>query len=73
VIPFDREARTWYGQGFTIYAADPAVVLAEAYHQEQFIADPRDVGIYEHVFELLRESAITGDAAADFARSVILS
>lgn len=73
VIPFDREARTWYGQGFTIYEADPPVVLVEAYHKEEFIADPRDVGIYERVFELLRESALQGDAAADFARAVMLS
>ena len=74
VIPFDREARTWYGQGFALFRLpDGPVVLAEGYTKEDFLADPRDVEVYEHVFTLLRESALSGDAAADFARAVMLA
>jgi hypothetical protein len=74
LIPFGREARTWYSQGFAIfYLPDGPVVLAEGYTKEDFLADPRDVEVYEHVFALLRESALSGDAAADFARTIMLS
>jgi transcriptional regulator with XRE-family HTH domain len=74
IIPFDREARTWYSQGFTIYRmTDGAQVLAEGYTKEEIFSEPRDVETYERVFALLRESALSGEAAADFARSVILA
>jgi transcriptional regulator with XRE-family HTH domain len=74
IIPFDREARTWYGEGFAIFRLpDGPVVLTEGYTKEDFLADPRDVEVYERVFALLRESALSGDAAADFARVVLLA
>jgi len=74
IIPFDREARTWYSQGFTIYRLpDGPRVLVEGYAKEETFFDPRDVEIYEQTFTLLRESALSGEAAAEFARSVILA
>jgi transcriptional regulator with XRE-family HTH domain len=74
VIPFDREARTWYSQGFAIFRLpDGPVVLAEGYTKEDFLADSRDVEVYEQTFALLRESALSGEAAAEFARAVILA
>lgn len=73
VIPFDREARAPYIQGFAIFRIpEGPVVLAEGYTKEDFLADPRDVDIYERTFALLRESALTGEDAITFARSVIL-
>jgi transcriptional regulator with XRE-family HTH domain len=73
VIPFDREARTWYSQGFTIYRMpDGPQVLAEGYTKEEIFSEPRDVETYERVFGLLRESALSGEAAAEFIRAVIL-
>lgn len=74
VIPFDREARTWYSQGFAIFRIpEGPVVLTEGYTKEDFLADPRDVDAYERIFSLLRESALTGPDAADFARAVMLT
>jgi transcriptional regulator with XRE-family HTH domain len=74
VIPFDREARTWYSQGFTIYRMpDGPQVLAEGYTKEEIFSEPRDVETYERVFSLLRESALSGEAAAEFIRAVILA
>lgn len=72
IIPFDREARTWYGEGFAIFRLpDGPVVLTEGYMKEDFLSDPRDVEIYEQVFALLHESALHGDAAMEFASSVL--
>jgi transcriptional regulator with XRE-family HTH domain len=74
VIPFDREARTVYSHGFAIFRIpEGPVVLTESYTKEDFLADPRDVDTYERIFTLLRESALTGDEAVDFARAVILA
>ena len=73
IIPFDREARVAYLHGFAIFrGADAPVVLAEGYTKEDFLADPRDIEVYESIFAQLRESTLTGNAAADFARAVIL-
>lgn len=73
IIPFDREARVAYIQGFAIFRTDEGpVVLIEGYTQEDFLADPRDVEVYERTFSLLRESALTGEDAAAFARAVLL-
>jgi transcriptional regulator with XRE-family HTH domain len=73
VIPFGREARAVYSHGFAIFRIPGSpVVLAESYTKEDFLADPRDVDAYERIFALLRESALSGDEAADFARAVIL-
>ena len=72
IVPFDREARTWYGQGFAIFRLpDGPVVLAEGYTKEDFLSDPRDVEVFENVFTLLHESALHGDAALEFASSVL--
>jgi transcriptional regulator with XRE-family HTH domain len=73
VIPFDREARAVYLHGFAIFRGpDGPVVLTEGYTKEDFLADPRDVDAYDHIFSLLQESALTGAEAADFARVVML-
>jgi len=73
IIPFDREARVVYLHGFAIFRTpDAPVVLTEGYTKEDFLADPRDIEVYEGIFALLRESVLIGDAAAEFARSVIL-
>lgn len=74
VIPFAREARTWYSQGFAIFrgAPDGPVVLTEGYTEEDFLRDERDLDTYERIFSLLRESALTGPEAAEFARAAIL-
>lgn len=74
VIPFDREARAAYIQGFQIFRSpEGPAVLTEGYAREDFLADPRDVEIFEHEFAVLRESALAGADALDFARAVILS
>lgn len=73
VIPFDREARTAYIQGFQIFrSSEGPAVLTEGYAGEDFLADPRDVEIFEHTFAVLRESALVGADAIDFARMVML-
>jgi transcriptional regulator with XRE-family HTH domain len=72
VIPYDREARSRYTHGFTLfYLPDGPVVLAEGFVKEDIYSDPRDVETFEGIFDLLMESALQGDAAADFARSVM--
>ena len=74
IIPFGREARTWYSQGFAIFRGMPdgPEVLTEGYTKEDFLRDERDVETYERIFALLRESALTGPEAAEFARAAIL-
>lgn len=74
IIPFDREARAVYSHGFAVFhIAGGPVVLAEGYTKEDFIADPHDVDAYKRIFSMLRESALTGPDAADFARAVMLT
>ena len=74
VIPYDREARTAYIQAFMIFRTDDGpVALTEGYTKEDFLAAPVDVETLEHEFALLRESALTGTEALDFARAVMLS
>lgn len=75
VIPFGREARAWYSQGFAIFRGMPdgPEVLTEGYTKEDFLRDERDVETYERIFALLRESALTGAEAAEFARAVMLA
>ena len=74
VIPYDREARTAYIQAFMIFRTDDGpVALTEGYTKEDFLAAPVDVETLEHEFALLRESALTGADALDFARAVMLS
>jgi len=74
IIPFDREARAVYSHGFAMFRIpEGPVVLTEGYTKEDFLADPRDVDAYERIFSLLRESALTGPDAADFARAVMLA
>ena len=73
IIPFDREARAVYSHGFAVFRIPGgSVVLTEGYTREDFLADPQDVDTYERIFSLLRESALTGPDAADFARAVML-
>lgn len=73
VIPFDREAVTAYQHAFTIYGIpDAPTVLVEFYHGETFPSLPAEVELYERLFTMLRESALHGDEALTFARSVIL-
>ncbi len=75
VIPFDREARTWYSQGFAIFWGDPEgpLVITEGYSKEDQLRAVEDIEVYERIFTLLRESALTGDEAIDFARAVMLA
>jgi hypothetical protein len=74
VIPYAREARTAYVQGFEIFRGpEGPAVLTEGYAREDFLVDPREVEIFEHEFAVLRESALAGADALDFARAVILS
>ena len=74
VIPYDREARTAYIQAFMIFRTDDGpVALTEGYTKEDFLAAPQDIETLEHEFALLRESALTGTEALDFARAVMLS
>jgi transcriptional regulator with XRE-family HTH domain len=74
IIPFDREARAVYSHGFAVFHVPGGpIVLAEGYTKEDFIADPRDVDVYQRIFSLLRESALTGADAAAFARAVMLA
>lgn len=73
VIPFDREARTAYIQAFQVFRGpDGPAVLTEGYAREDFLADPREVEIFERTFAVLRESALVGADALDFARAVML-
>lgn len=74
VIPLDREARTWYSQGFAVFRGMPdgPEILTEGYTKEDFLRDERDVETYERIFALLRESALTGSDAVEFARAAIL-
>lgn len=72
VIPFDQEARTVYEHGFALFdIPDAPTVLIEQYGGERFIAEPRELAVYERVFGVLRDSALTGDAAVDFIRAVL--
>jgi transcriptional regulator with XRE-family HTH domain len=72
VIPYDQEARLPYVQPFTVYEIpDAPLVLTEQYTGESFISDARDVAVYDRTFDLLRESALTDDAALEFIRSVL--
>lgn len=74
VIPFDREARTAYIHAFMIFRTeDGPVALTESYTKEDFLAAPQDIETLEREFALLRESALAGAEALDFARSVMLS
>jgi transcriptional regulator with XRE-family HTH domain len=74
VIPYDREARTAYIQAFMIFRTDDGpVALTEGYTKEDFLAAPVDIETLEHEFGLLRESALTGTGALDFARAVMLA
>jgi transcriptional regulator with XRE-family HTH domain len=74
VIPYDREARTAYIQAFMIFRGDDGpVALTEGYTKEDFLAAPVDIETLEHEFALLRESALSGAEALDFARAVMLA
>jgi hypothetical protein len=74
VIPYDREARTAYIQAFMIFRTDDGpVALTEGYTKEDFLAAPVDIETLEHEFALLRESALVGADALDFARAVMLA
>lgn len=74
VIPYDRPARTAYIQAFMIFRTDDGpVALTEGYTKEDFLAAPQDIETLEHEFALLRESALTGTEALNFARAVMLS
>jgi transcriptional regulator with XRE-family HTH domain len=74
IIPFDREPQAFYLHAFALYHVPGApVVLVENYTAEIFITDRRDVDAYERIFAALRDSALTGEAAIDFARAVVLS
>lgn len=72
VIPYDREAREAYIHPFTVYDLPGApMVLTEQYSRETEISDPGEVAVYERVFATLRESALSGDEALEFIRSVM--
>lgn len=72
VIPYDRQAPTAYIHPFVIYDIPGApVVLTEQYSDETFLSDPRDLAVYEKTFAVLHESALTGDEALEFIRSVM--
>jgi transcriptional regulator with XRE-family HTH domain len=74
VIPYDREARTAYIQAFMIFRSDDGpVALTEGYTKEDFLAAPVDIETLEREFALLRESALSGADALDFARAVMLA
>ena len=74
VIPYDREARTAYIQAFQIFRTeDGPVALTEGYTKEDFLAAPVDIETLEQEFTLLRESALAGADALDFARAVMLA
>ena len=73
VIPFDSEPANVYLHGFAIFNSSiaPPQVLVENYSEERFLAEPRDVETYERVFSSLQSSALSGDEAAAFLRSLI--
>ena len=74
IIPFDREAVTAYQHAFTIYRVpDAPTVLVEFFHGETFPSLPAEIDLYERVFAILKDSALRGDEALDFARSVARS
>ena len=73
LIPFDRVAAAVYEHGFAIYEMDEPFVLVENYHGEDFLADHRDLDIYRRIFKTLADSALTGNDAAAFARSLLSS
>ena len=73
IIPFDREAVTAYQHAFTIYRIpDADTVLVEFFHGETFPSLPAEIELYERLFAILKDSALHGDEALAFARSVIL-
>jgi transcriptional regulator with XRE-family HTH domain len=72
VIPFDQQARAPYIHPFTVYDSPEApLVLTEQYTGEIFIDEDPHITVYQRTFELLRESALADDSAADFIRSVL--
>jgi hypothetical protein len=72
VIPFSRQAAAPYIHPFIIYEIPGApMVLTEQYTGEMFVSDARDVAVYDRTFGLLQESALTGEAALEFIRSVL--
>jgi transcriptional regulator with XRE-family HTH domain len=73
VIPYDREAVTGYQHAFTIYRIpDGDTVMVELFHGENFPSAPAQIELYERLFAMLKDSALHGDEALAFARSVIL-
>lgn len=73
LIPFAREAVTAYQHAFTIYdIPDATTVLVEFHHGETFPSLPAEIELYERLFAMLKDSALHGDEALAFARSVIL-
>ncbi len=72
VVPYDREAAAPYIHPFTIYDLPGApLVLTEQYSGETETSDTREVAVYEQVFAVLAASALTGDQALEFIRSVL--
>jgi transcriptional regulator with XRE-family HTH domain len=74
VIPFDREAVQAYQHAFTIYRIpDGDTVMVEFFHGETFPSTSAEIELYERLFAALRDSALHGDEALAFARSVVLA
>src|SRR6266568_3849892 len=73
VIPFDRDAVQAYQHAFTIYRIpDAPTVMVEFFHGETFPSLPAEIEMYERLFAGFKDSALQGDEALAFARSVIL-
>ena len=73
VIPFDRDAVQAYQHAFTIYRIpDAPTVMVEFFHGETFPSLPAEIELYERLFANFKDSALQGDEALAFARSVIL-
>lgn len=72
VLPYDQVARNAYIHPFMI-CDNPTVpsVLVESYAGEKTIYNPDEIAVYEDVFAQLQESALTGDEAVSFIRSVL--
>ena len=71
-IPYDQQASAPYIHPFMIFdLPEGQLVITEQYAGETFSSDARDVEIYERVFRVLSESALTGAAALEFIRSTM--
>ncbi|MGW1072285.1 helix-turn-helix domain-containing protein [Streptomyces sp. NPDC002537] len=61
LIPRDAPMRIWPGNPFSMF--DDKLVLVETYSAEFSVTQQREIALYAKAFDLLRQSAVYGEAA----------